>query len=132
MNEAFLKRQGLFLIKLLGLGGILLLLHTHLVDSISTVDGFIIPLWKIYLFHTITVLAVYSIINFRFSNGQTSVFNSFILLMVAKMFLVILFLLPLFLSKSTDKVFEAINFFIPYFIFLAFEVYSINTFLAQK
>ena len=48
------------------------------------------------------------------------------------MILVIVFLIPLFLSNETEKIGDTINFFIPYFIFLAFEVYSINQFLTAK
>jgi hypothetical protein len=132
MPESFKKRQLLFMVQLLIGGALLYLLHAYLLNALQPDNEFVIPLWNTYLFHFISVLIVYSIINFRFSNGKTQVFNPFILLMILKMFLVVVFLLPLFVSEAPNKVSDAINFFIPYFIFLGFEVYSINQFLAAK
>lgn len=132
MPESFKKRQLLFMVQLLIGGALLYILHAYLLNALQPDNKFVIPLWNTYLFHFISVLIVYSIINFRFSNGKTQVFNAFILLMILKMFLVVVFLLPLFVSDAPNKVSDAINFFIPYFIFLGFEVYSINQFLAAK
>jgi len=132
MPESFKKRQLLFMVQLLIGASLLYLLHTYLLNALQPDNKFVIPLWNTYLFHFISVLIVYSIINFRFSSGKVEVFNPFILLMILKMFLVVIFLLPLFLSEVPNKVNDAVNFFIPYFIFLAFEVYSINQFLAAK
>ncbi|WP_136468184.1 hypothetical protein [Flagellimonas onchidii] len=132
MADSFKKRQLLFIVQLVVGAVILYLLHAYLLNALFSEEELIIPLWNVYVFHTISVLIVYSIINFRFSNGQTQVFNAFILLMVLKMFLVVLFLLPLFLSEAPNKIGDVTNFFIPYFVFLAFEVYSINQFLAHK
>jgi len=111
---------------------ILYLLHVYLLNSLASELEFVIPLWTTYVFHAIAVLVVYSIINFRFSNGKKEVFNAFILLMLLKMVFMIVFLLPLFLSDAQNKIPDAINFFIPYFIFLAFEVYGIHQFLAAE
>lgn len=132
MPESFKKRQLLFMVQLLIGASLLYLLHTYLLNALQPDNKFVIPLWNTYLFHFISVLIVYSIINFRFSSGKVQVFNPFILLMILKMFLVVIFLLPLFLSEVPNKVNDAVNFFIPYFIFLAFEVYSINQFLSAK
>lgn len=132
MSESFKKRQLLFIVQLL-IGAVLLyLLHIYLLNALQPNYKFVIPLWNTYLFHFISVLIVYSIINFRFSSEKVQVFNPFILLMILKMFLVVIFLLPLFLSEATSKVSDIVHFFIPYFIFLAFEVYSINQFLTAK
>lgn len=132
MSESFKKRQLLFMVQLLIGAALLYLLHYYLLNALQPDYNFVIPLWNTYLFHFISVSIVYSIINFRFSNGKVQVFNPFILLMILKMFLVVIFLLPLFLSQAPSKVSDAVHFFIPYFIFLAFEVYSINQFLATK
>ncbi|MFP2997948.1 hypothetical protein ABN763_18700 [Spongiivirga sp. MCCC 1A20706] len=132
MNESFKKRQLLFMLQLVIGAALLYLLHIYLLNALMPEKEFVIPLWNTYLFHTITVLIVYSIVNFRFSNGKTQVFNAFILLMILKMILVVVFLLPLFLSEIPHKVGDAVNFFIPYFVFLAFEVYSINQFLTAE
>ncbi|MEM8927377.1 MAG: hypothetical protein AAGC45_04185 [Bacteroidota bacterium] len=132
MKEAFKKRQLLFMLQLVIVTGILYLLHSYLLNNLSADTTYVLSLWNIYLFHLISVFLVYSIINFRFSNGEREVFNSFIVLMVLKMIFVVIFLLPLFLSDATDKIGDAVNFFVPYFILLAFEVYSINKVLTAK
>lgn len=132
MSDLFTKRITLFCVQLLVLTGCLFLLHTHLLSSFVAEISLVLPLWKIYVFHGITVFIVFFIINYRYSIGNTTVFNAFILLMIAKMIFVIIFLLPLFFSNSSHKIIEATNFFIPYFLFLAFEVYSINKFLTNK
>ncbi|MEM1257725.1 MAG: hypothetical protein AAGH81_04290 [Bacteroidota bacterium] len=132
MKEAFKKRQLLFMLQLVIVTGILYLLHSYLLNNLSADTTYVLSLWNIYLFHLISVFLVYSIINFRFSNGEREVFSSFIVLMVLKMIFVVIFLLPLFLSDATDKIGDAVNFFVPYFILLAFEVYSINKVLTAK
>ena len=132
MNADFKKRQVLVIVQLLIGSVVLYLLHNYLLGALHINVEFVIPLWNIYMFHFISVLIVYSIVNFRFSNGKKQVFNPFILLMVLKMFFVVIFLFPLFLSDKPDKVGDAVNFFIPYFVFLVFEVYSINQFLSAE
>jgi len=49
-----------------------------------------------------------------------------------KMILAIVFLLPVFLSETENKQPDVFNFFIPYFLYLFFEVYSLTTFLQKK
>lgn len=132
MNEEFKKRQILVVLQLLVGSAVLYMLHSYLLGALGLSSELVIPLWTIYMFHFISVLIVYSIVNFRFSNGKKQVFNPFILLMVLKMIFVVIFLLPLFLSDKPEKVGDAVNFFIPYFLFLAFEVYSINQFLSTE
>lgn len=132
MNAIFKRHQTLFMVQLVIVTAILFLFHSYLLNSFQPDYIFVIPLWNIYVFHVIAVFLVFSIINFRFCNGKTQVFNTFIFLMVSKMVFVIIFLLPLFFSTDTNKVAEATNFFVPYFIFLAFEVYSVNRLLTAK
>lgn len=132
MNRSFKKRQTLFIVQLTIGTAILFLLHSYLINMLVPNKEVIIPLWNIYTFHAISVLIVYSILNFRFSKGKIQVFNYFIILMVLKMIFVVIFLLPVLLSDGVDKVGDVVNFFIPYFFFLAFEVYSINQFLVNK
>jgi hypothetical protein len=132
MNSIFKKHQALFLVQLAISAVVLFFLHRYLLNSLVPDPIFIIPLVSVYVFHVIAVFVVFTIINFRFSNGRTHIFNTFIALMILKMIFVVVFLLPLFFSTEADKVVDVINFFIPYFIFLAFEVYSVNGLLTQK
>ena len=129
MNSIFKKRQLNFLMQLvlfsLILYGIHSYLNYHFVKNTTT----FFPLWHIYLFQIVTVLVVYTLINYRDSIGKSEVFNTFILGMLLKMILAMVFLLPWILSKPENKGVDLVNFFIPYFLFLAFEVYSVTSFL---
>jgi len=132
MNSNFKKRQGTFFLQLAILTISLYGIHSYLNYHFTKEVLLFFPLWHIYLFHVITIIAIYSLINYRDSIGKTEVFNAFILGMLFKMILTMLFLLPWILSKPEQKGIDLANFFIPYFIFLAFEVYSVTTFLQKK
>jgi len=90
------------------------------------------PLWTIYAFNAILVLIVYSIISYKNKQGSKKMYQLFLGLTILKMVLAIVFLLPLFLGKSEHPQLEVINFFIPYFIFLGFEIFSLNKFLQKS
>lgn len=130
MNEVFIKRQLSFILKLglltLILGGIHLYLFHSFFDTLL-----FFPIWQIYTFHFFTVLLIYSVINYKYSNGSTMVFNYFMTGTFIKMILSFLFLLPLLLSDFEFKKPDVMNFFLPYFIFLAFEVYCVIFFLIK-
>ena len=131
MNETFRKRQFSFLLKL-GLftflvGGV----HFYLFNSLFAGTLIFFGLWQIYAFHFVTVLLIYSVINYKYSHGKTAIFNYFMVATLLKMALALVFLLPLILSDLPNKLPDAINFFIPYFLFLAFEVYGV-VFLLNK
>jgi hypothetical protein len=129
MNEVFKKRQLSFLLKL----GLITVLvagsHLYLFENFFSDSLLFFPLWQIYAFHVVTVLLIYTVINYKFSNGNSVIFNYFMIGTLLKMVLAFLFLLPLLLSDFQSKKPDVMNFFIPYFIFLAFEVYSVNFFL---
>ncbi len=132
MNPIFKKRQTNFLIQLVTFTLLLFLIHSYLnYHFVNDVETFF-PLWHIYLFQFVTVLIVYTLINYKNSIGKEDVFNTFILGMLVKMILAILFLLPWILSKPESKGVDLANFFIPYFVFLTFEVYSVVKFLQKN
>jgi hypothetical protein len=132
MNSIFKKRQLNFLMQLVVFSLILYGIHSYLNYHFvqNTITFF--PLWHIYLFQIVTIVIVYSLINYRDSIGKSEVFNTFILGMLLKMILAMVFLLPWILSKPENKGVDLANFFIPYFLFLAFEVYSVTSFLQTK
>lgn len=132
MNDLFKKRETNFLIQLLVVSALLFGVHSYLNYHFAKDVLLFFPLWHIYLFHFITIAVIYSLINYRDSIGKTEVFNTFILGMLLKMVLTMVFLLPWILSKPEQKGYDLANFFIPYFIFLAFEVYSVTRFLQKK
>ena len=125
MNNTFKKRETNFLIQLLGLSILLFGIHYYLNFHFAKDVVLFFPLWHIYVFHIVTVIIIYTLINYRESIGKTEVFNAFILGMLLKMILTIVFLLPWILSKPEQKGVDLANFFIPYFLFLSFEVFSV-------
>jgi hypothetical protein len=84
------------------------------------------------VFNAVLVLAVYSIITYKNRQGSKKMYQLFLGLTVLKMILAVVFLLPLFLGKSAHAQLEVINFFIPYFLFLGFEIFNLNKFLQKS
>lgn len=132
MNNLFKKRATNFLIQLITLSALLFAIHSYLNFHFAKDIILFFPLWHIYVFHIITVIIIYTLINYLESIGKTEVFNAFMLGMLLKMILVIVFLLPWILTKPEQKGNDLANFFVPYFIFLAFEVYSVTRILQKK
>ena len=129
--EEFKKRQIMFLLQLIGVSILLFAIHSYLMYHFAKETTFFFPLWQIYTFHLIITLTLYTIINFRFSNGKKDIFNLFMVMTFFKMAFAILFLLPLILSDLENKQPDVFNFFIPYFLYLFFEVFSLTKFLQK-
>ena len=132
MNKLFINRERDFLLKLSVVCILLFAIHSYLNYHFAKDILLFFPLWHIYLFHIVTILLIYTSINYRDSEGKTEVFNAFMLGVLLKMGLVLVFLLPWLLSKPEQQGYDLTNFFTPYFILLAFEVYSITEFLQKK
>lgn len=132
MNIGFKKRQVGFLIQLVALTILLLSLHSYLLYHFANETMFLLPIWQIYCFHFIVTALFYTVINHRYSKGKIEIFNTFMIITFLKMFLAILFMLPLFLSTLENKQLDVFNFFIPYFLYLSFEVYSLTKFLQKN
>lgn len=110
--------------------GITLLLHgaqnivqKNIFDSIL----FYYPTYVIYFFHfTITFLILLSLIAVKNVFFEKTGF-AFMALSLLKMLASVIFLLPLIQSEKFNYIPDVIAFFIPYFIFLFFEIfYSIK------
>jgi hypothetical protein len=129
--EDFKKRQLTFLLQLIGVSALLFAVHSYLLYHFTKEITFFFPLWQIYTFHLIISLALYTIINYRFSSGKKDIFNLFMIMTFFKMVLTILFLLPLILSDFENKQPDVFNFFIPYFSYLFFEVFTLTRFLQK-
>lgn len=130
--EEFKKREVTFLLQLFGVSILLFAIHSYLLHYFAKDVSFFFPLWQIYAFHLIITTAFYTIINYRFSNGKKEIFNLFMVLTFLKMILAILFLLPLLLSDFENKQPDVFNFFIPYFLYLFFEVFALTRFLQKS
>lgn len=121
-----------FLVGLLIFTGILYVVHYSVFYNFFSEITLYIPIWSIYCFNSVVVLIVYSIIKNKTKKESKKGYNAFLLLTFIKMILAIVFLLPLFSGESTNTKTEVINFFIPYFFFLTFEILAINKLLKSK
>ncbi len=129
--EDFKKRQLAFLLQLIGVSVLLFAVHSYLLYHFAKETTFFFPLWQIYTFHLIITLVLYTIVNYKFSSGKKDIFNLFMVMTFFKMALAILFLLPLILSDFENKQPDVFNFFIPYFLYLFFEVFALTKFLQK-
>ncbi|WP_027126215.1 hypothetical protein [Gelidibacter mesophilus] len=132
MNPTFLKRELNFLLLITVLSLVLYGIHSYLLSYFGTELKLFFPVWQIYVFHFSVTTLLYTVVNYKFSTGKTDVFILFMASTFIKMFLSILFLLPIILSDFEKKQPDIFNFFIPYFLYLAFEVYSITKFLQKS
>ncbi len=130
--EAFKKRQLTFLLQLIGVSVLIFGVHSYLLHHFASELEFFFPIWQIYVFHFVITLIFYSVINYKFSSGKKEIFNLFMVMTFLKMILAIVFLLPLLLSDFKNKQPDVFNFFIPYFLFLFFEVYALTRFLQKS
>ena len=90
------------------------------------------PIWTIYVFNGVLVLIVFLILLGKSKKGSSKLYQTFLGLTALKMVLAVVFLLPLFMGKSEHPQLEVINFFIPYFLFLGFEIFSLNKFIQKS
>ncbi len=121
-----------FYLGLIGFTGILYAIHYYIIHIFFSEITLYFPIWSIYLFNLILVAIVYGIIRFKNNKGKLNALSLFLLLTLIKMALAILFLLPIFTGKIEDTILEVSNFFIPYFLFLSFEIFSLNNFLKTQ
>ncbi len=128
MNNQFRN----FVIGLIGFTGLLLAVHYYIFYNFFAEIELYLPLWGIYVFNAVMVLIVYSIINYKVSQGSNKAYQIFLTMTIVKMLLAIVFLLPIFAGKSEHKQVEVINFFIPYFLFLVFEIIGLNKFFKNQ
>ena len=132
MNAIFKKRQVAFLLQLTVVSLILFSTHSYLLHYFANQVIFFFPLWQVYIFLFVITFLLYAVINNKFSNGKTQIFNLFMVSTFLKMILAIIFLFPLLMSNQENKQPDVFNFFIPYFLYLFFEIYSLTTFLQKK
>ena len=132
MNNSFLRRQAIFVMVVLFLSFLLFAIHWYVIYHFFESVELTLPLWSIYIFHFITVLIVYTLSNYKASKDKSQVFAFFMGATLVKMILAIVFLLPVLLQKVPNATADVLNFFIPYFLFLVFEILSILRFLKSE
>lgn len=124
------KETSSFLLSLVGFTILLFLIHTYIIYQFFEGELYF-PIWTIYIFNAVLVCIVYVVLNYKAKERNKKKYELFLGLTMLKMILAIVFLLPLFFGKSDHTQLEVINFFIPYFLFLAFEIFSLNKFLQK-
>ena len=129
--NTFLKTQTQVTAQIVLLTAVLFFIHYSVMVNIFPKATLILPLYKIYLFHLIVTAVVIIAVNYKSLHKESNLFNVFMLFTFVKMILALVFLLPVFLSTAKNRNTDAVNFFIPYFIYLAFEVFVITK-LIQK
>ena len=133
MNVDFKKRQVSFLIQITILSIVLFGAHYYVLHHFANNITLFFPLWQVYLFQIIVTVFLYTIVNYKYTSKNANIFNFFMIATLLKMVLAIVFLLPMILSKTfLNKQPDVFNFFVPYFIYLFFEVYSLTRFLQKK
>jgi len=126
-----IKETKSFIIRLIFFSLILFGIHFYIIHHFFN-GKLHIPLYAIYLFNILLVLVVFTVLNYKSKQGSKKIYQYFLGLTILKMVLAIVFLLPLIFGKSNHTQLEVINFFVPYFLFLAFEIFSINNFLQKS
>lgn len=117
-----------FLLKWIVFSGLLFAVHYYILFQLNQENEYYFPLWTIYLFNSLLAFIVYFFVKRQFEKSSEKTYQTFLIFTIVKMLLAIVFLLPLFMGKSQFPKTETINFFIPYFLFLVFEIFSLNKF----
>jgi hypothetical protein len=123
--NTFSNTQVEFIVQLIFISLVLFGVHSYLAHYFLHTSALFFPLWHIYLFHFFVTIILFSVLNYKYKSGQKNIFNFFMGLTLLKMILAILFLLPLLVSDFEYKQADVFNFFIPYFLFLSFEIFSV-------
>jgi len=84
------------------------------------------PIYVIYIFLLLSLIVLFYYIIKAFDLNPDKIFTTFAVGSFAKSAGVILFFLPLFFKESENLNNTVFNFFIPYFLFVFFEIYQIT------
>jgi len=119
-----------FILKLVGFSIALFGIHFYILSQFFNGE-LSIPLWLIYVFNALMVYVVISVLKYQSKNKNKNLLSFFLILTAIKVVLILILLLPLFLKKSAHTQVEVFNFFIPYFLFLGFEIFHLNKFFQK-
>lgn len=116
------------ILKFFAFAVVLYAVHWYIIYQFFMDVPFYFSLPTIYIFNALMVIIVLSIVILKVSSGYKKGYKLFMILTLVKMLLAIVFLLPLFFGKALNPKADVINFFIPYFFFLAYEIWTLNVF----
>lgn len=122
-----------YIITLLILAVSLGFIHQFIYTSFFKETVLFYSIWKIYVFLTFLSLSVYAFVIFTYYLLEEYTGFAFLGSVIVKMFISLVFLFPLIKSELSDKVPDVLNFFFPFFIFLAIEAwYSVRLLQLKK
>lgn len=98
-------------------------IQNYIVANFFSSTAFYFKTWQIYVFHFVTIALLIFFLLHRNKRKPEKTFITFVILSGLKMLSVIVFLSPLFIAKVDSSKQTVIAFFIPYFIFLFFEIW---------
>ncbi|MDT0675344.1 hypothetical protein [Autumnicola musiva] len=99
----------------------ILLLCQYLIINYLVEKEMYYSVFSIYAFHLFSTLFIYGLLLFIHKNFQDKTGFAFMGAGLLKMLAAVLFLLPMLLAKVDAAFANVLAFFIPYFLFLAFE-----------
>ena len=110
---------------------LIVLFFHYIITNFIISPEFIIPLWKVYGFNFASLSLIYLglLINFKYK-----LFNHlylFVFETILKMIIAIIILRPLFSIDNSALIFEVLNFFFLYCIFLFIEIISLRNVLSK-
>ncbi len=83
------------------------------------------PIYSIYIFLFASLVVLFFFVTKAALNKPDTIFTAFAIGSLAKTGVAVLFFLPLFFNEAPNLNYTVFNFFIPYFLFLFFEIYQI-------
>jgi len=133
MKKPYLFKFSTFLVQIIILTIVLFFIHYTIIRLFFKDSSSLFDITKIYLFLLVTVTAFVYLLVGRSKKKEGKILQSFLILSIIKMLLVIVFLLPLFIEKTDNIRASVANFFIPYFLYLIFEIsYSLKLLNIKK
>lgn len=107
-------------------------LHYGLQTLVTRLAPFDLALWEVYLFLALVTLIGYLCLLFVHSRDATKTGFGYVAIGFFKMLASVVFLYPVIVSKSEGIMADILSFFLPYFLFLAFELSFVVRLLAKK
>ena len=126
MSERFLNQQMSRILKNSLIFTIILFgLHTYFQYFFFKEVELYHPIYSIYLFLFTSLVVLFYFITKAALNKPDTIFITFAVGSLVKTGIAVLFFLPLFFNDAPNINYTVFNFFIPYFLFLFFEIYQI-------
>ncbi|SFZ90073.1 hypothetical protein SAMN05428642_101726 [Flaviramulus basaltis] len=126
------KKLKTFLFVLIAFTLLLFSIQYFVIEHLKHIKTFFYNTWSIYCFHFFATLLIYLFVFFVQKTFSDKTGFAFIACSLLKMMASIVFLLPLILNKEQSALNDVIAFFIPYFLYLLFELIFIVKMLNNK